>query len=109
MAFGRSTSHAFGISPKIGSKICEGDARRVAYDPHTHQSRDDLPFCSTFDAGRGLDRRVSTAKTVRDQLANEVRRQRVEAEVQARVEAAAIEKTPDLDPALLSRGELLDN
>lgn len=48
-------------------------------------------------------------ETVRDQLANEVRRQRVEAEVQARVDAAAIEKTPGLDPALLGRAELLDN
>ncbi|WP_255440512.1 peptidylprolyl isomerase [Paracoccus sp. MC1854] len=48
-------------------------------------------------------------EAVRDQLANEVRRQKVEAEVQARVDAATIEKTPGLDPTLLSRSELLDN
>lgn len=46
---------------------------------------------------------------IRDQLANEVRRQRVEAEVQSRVEASDIQKTPGLDPTLLSRSELLDN
>lgn len=47
-------------------------------------------------------------ETVRDQLANEVRRQKVEAEVQKQVEAAKIEKTPGLDAALLSRTDLLD-
>lgn len=46
---------------------------------------------------------------IREQLANEVRRQKVEAEVQSRVDAATIDKTPGLDPSLLSRSDLLDN
>lgn len=46
---------------------------------------------------------------VRDQLANEVRRQKVEAEVQIRLDAATVEKTPNLDAGLLSRTDLLGN
>ncbi|MFC0341507.1 peptidylprolyl isomerase [Paracoccus niistensis] len=48
-------------------------------------------------------------EAVREQLATEVRRNKVEAEIQSRVEAAAVEKTQGLDAALLNRSELLDN
>lgn len=48
-------------------------------------------------------------EAVREQLATEVRRTKVEAEIQKRVEASKIEKTKGLDAALLNRSELLDN
>ena len=57
------------------------------------------------------DSRVKQApklEEVRDQVAMQVRRDRVEAEILRLVEAAKVEKTPDLDPALLNKTELLD-
>ena len=48
-------------------------------------------------------------ETVREQLATEVRRNKVEAEIQTRVQASAIEKTPGLDAGLLNRSDLLGN
>lgn len=45
---------------------------------------------------------------VKDQLAVQVRRDRVEAAIQTRVEASKIEKTPDLNADLLNRTDLLE-
>lgn len=46
---------------------------------------------------------------IKDQLAVQVRRDRVEAEVQKRVDASKIEKTEGLDPALLNNTAILGN
>ncbi len=46
---------------------------------------------------------------IREQLANQVRRERVEAEIERLVSQAGIEKTEGLSPELLNRSELLDN
>ena len=59
-----------------------------------------------------IDERTQTPpefEAVREQLATEVRRNKVEAEIQKRVDAATVEKTQGLDAALLNRSELLDN
>ena len=45
---------------------------------------------------------------IRDQLAMQVRREKVEAEIAKRVGEAKIERVPGLDPALLSKTDLLD-
>ncbi len=45
---------------------------------------------------------------VKDQLAVQVRRDRVEAEIQKSLEAAKVEKTPDLSPELLNKTDLLE-
>ena len=45
---------------------------------------------------------------IRDQLAMQVRRQKVEAEIQKQVTAARIEKVPGLDAGLLNKTDLLD-
>ena len=45
---------------------------------------------------------------IRDQLAMQVRRQKVEAEIQKQVTAAKIEKVPGLDAGLLNKTDLLD-
>ena len=45
---------------------------------------------------------------IRDQLAMQVRRQKVDAEIQKQVAAAKIEKTNGLDAALLNKTDLLD-
>lgn len=45
---------------------------------------------------------------VKEQLAVQVRRDRVEAAIQARIEASKIEKTPDLSADLLNRTDLLE-
>lgn len=45
---------------------------------------------------------------VRDQLAQLVRRENVETEIQRLVDAATVEKTEGLDPALLNKAELLE-
>lgn len=46
---------------------------------------------------------------IREQLATQVRRNRVDAEIERLVSAASIEKTEGLAPELLNRTELLDN
>lgn len=46
--------------------------------------------------------------TIRDQLAMQVRRQRVETEIRKQVAAAKVEKTPGIDPAVINKTELLD-
>ena len=58
-----------------------------------------------------IDERTQTPpefEAVREQLATEVRRNKVEAEIQKRVDAATVEKTQGLDAALLNRSDLLD-
>ena len=45
---------------------------------------------------------------IRDQLVMQVRRDKVEAEIQKRVSEAQIVKTPGLDPALMNKADLLD-
>lgn len=45
---------------------------------------------------------------IRDQLAMQVRRQRVEAEIKKQAAAAKVEKTPGIDPAVINKTELLD-
>lgn len=46
---------------------------------------------------------------IREQLSTQVRRNRVEAEIERLVSSAAIDKTEGLSPELLNRSELLDN
>ena len=53
-------------------------------------------------------RDFQTADAIRDQLAMQVRRQKVDAEIQKQVAAAKIEKTDGLDAALLNKTDLLD-
>lgn len=45
---------------------------------------------------------------IRDQLVMQIRRQRVEAEIEQRVKDAEVTKAPDLSPALLQRTDLLE-
>ncbi|WP_299358332.1 peptidylprolyl isomerase [uncultured Paracoccus sp.] len=58
-----------------------------------------------------IDQRVQQPPefdAVRDQLATQIRRERVEAEIQRLTAEATVEKTPDLDASLLNKTDMLN-